>query len=625
MTDHSISVFHYASFMSSIVPESWIVLESAYSLNDRVFLQNLGTILLYAFIGSILSFLLVGATLYGLALSGAMGVINITVVQCFLFASFIVAVDPVAVLAIFQEVGVNDVLYFLVFGESLLNDAVTVVLSNMMKAFLDMDPIPLSQIALGVGSFFTISLGGLSIGIVFGILTALITRTTKHVRVVEPLTILILAYLSFIVAELFHWSGIISMIGCGLVQAQYSFHNISTKSLITVEYFIKMLASIQDAVIFLFLGLELIRANHVWHTGFIMWSLLLCLVYRAITVFSLTFLVNRIERTHPIKYTEQFIMWYGGLRGAVCFALCETITDKFELKPLFMTATFVIIMFTVFVQGITIKPLVNLCNIALKEEIPDTLIGELQIQSWLQKMNEKHFRRWFQNDPMTREQQILQVYHTVTLEEYEEAVRQGVQVRPEQDATQPGAAADRFSLLPEFSGVDQSILRRKKPTSMDGGTMTRQRSILDTLTRNHVSADVNTAADFRNLLKSSSTGHNIFHKRHDPDIVHDQEHDIAAQLSERHARLSRYRSHWRRSNMTSSHMGSDTSGSQLNLAQAGLPRPRLPSLVQPPSVSDNGTVRHRYTSSSSHGSNRHTDAIEMKPFNASNDSLDSAV
>lgn len=71
-----------------------------------------------------------------------------------------------------------------------------------------------------------------------------------------------------------------SCIGCGLVQAHYAFANVSHKSFTTVKYFIKMLSSTSDAIIFLFLGMVLVNDVHEWHTSFVLWVLFLCLVVR---------------------------------------------------------------------------------------------------------------------------------------------------------------------------------------------------------------------------------------------------------------------------------------------------------------------------------------------------------
>ena len=117
----------------------------------------------------------------------------------------------------FSEVGVNDDLYYMVFGESLLNDGVAVVLYTMMNSFAGMtmsgEDIVVVDIVLGVTSFFTIAIGGLVVGILGGLITAVITKYTQEVRVVEPLAILTMAYFSYMMAELFHWSGILSLVG----------------------------------------------------------------------------------------------------------------------------------------------------------------------------------------------------------------------------------------------------------------------------------------------------------------------------------------------------------------------------------------------------------------------------
>ena len=106
-----------------------------------------------------------------------------------------------------MKVGVHDVLFFLVFGESLLNDAVTVVLYNTFKGFQDMPHIAVEQYFLAICAFFTVSLGGVALGIICGFLSCFITKYTQHVRVVEPLAVLSMAYFSYLFAELFHFSG----------------------------------------------------------------------------------------------------------------------------------------------------------------------------------------------------------------------------------------------------------------------------------------------------------------------------------------------------------------------------------------------------------------------------------
>ena len=196
------------------------------------------------------------------------------------FSSLISAVDPVAVLAIFEEIGVNMQLYFLVFGESLLNDGVTVVLYNTMCALGGQAVVEYTQYILAFFSFFTVVFGGLIIGVVVGAVSAFILRFTEHVRVIEPLIVFSTAYYAFILAECIHWSGIISLIGCGLVQKRYAFPNVSKKSYTTVKYGVKTLASFMDCIIFLYLGVVTIEHDQEWHTGFVLWTIVLCTAVR---------------------------------------------------------------------------------------------------------------------------------------------------------------------------------------------------------------------------------------------------------------------------------------------------------------------------------------------------------
>ncbi|KAK2185739.1 hypothetical protein NP493_225g03060 [Ridgeia piscesae] len=345
--------------------------------------------------------------LYFMSMIGMMGTFHISLVHCFVFSSLIVAVDPVAVLAIFQEIGVNNCLYFLIFGESLLNDAVTVVLYNMMNVFNEMKVIPPDQVILGFIAFFTVSLGGLTTGVLFGIMSAILTKRTQHVQVVEPLTIFVFAYTAYLVAELFHFSGIIS--------------------------------STCDSVIFLFLGLSLVQKDRVWHSGFIFTAVGLCLLVRFIVVYFLTFIANRMMRIRPVNIEEQFIMAYGGLRGAVAFSLVAMLDkSKIPHQGLFETATLAIIIFTVFIQGITIKPLVRLLHIkrnsakvvSIFEEINDhmtdhvmagmeVIIGHYGTNSFrviAERLDTHYLQPWLLREPQTKDDHIMELYQKIALQ-----------------------------------------------------------------------------------------------------------------------------------------------------------------------------------------------------------------
>ncbi|KAE8743341.1 hypothetical protein FOCC_FOCC011040, partial [Frankliniella occidentalis] len=417
-----------------------VILESAYSLYNRAFAVNLHTVLLYAIVGTLLNTFTIGLMLYALSEAGAIGrlpvdsgsSVHVTLPDCMVFSALISAVDPVAVLAIFQEVGVNQDLYYLLFGESLLNDAVTVVLYTTMVTFAELPEVHGEQYVLAVLAFFTVSLGGLSLGVVFGLVTALLTRTTEEVRVVEPLAVLGIAYLSYITAELFHFSGIISIIGCGLAQSHYALRNISSKSYTTVN-------STSDAIIFLFLGMVLVSDRHVWHTGFVSWTLFLCLICRFGGVLLLTGLSNMF-RAKKINLQEQFIMGYGGLRGAIAFSLVEML-DEQTVRPrhVMLTTTLVVILFTIFFQGATIKPLVKLLNIeksrdcakTLNEEISDNVLdhmmagieeivgvrGDFYIRRKWEYVDEVYLKRIFLRDA-NKENSLTRLYEKLALTQH---------------------------------------------------------------------------------------------------------------------------------------------------------------------------------------------------------------
>ncbi|CAG9824523.1 unnamed protein product [Phaedon cochleariae] len=151
------------------------------------------------------------ASLWAVGLTGLFSC-DTPLLDMFLFGSLISAVDPVAVLAVFEEIHVNEILYIVVFGESLLNDAVTVVLYHLFESYTEMGltNIVYVDIISGFLNFFVVAIGGTVIGVIWGIATALVTKYTNEVRVIEPIFIFVMAYLAYLNAEIFHMSGILA-------------------------------------------------------------------------------------------------------------------------------------------------------------------------------------------------------------------------------------------------------------------------------------------------------------------------------------------------------------------------------------------------------------------------------
>ncbi|KAM9269507.1 sodium/hydrogen exchanger 2-like [Cariama cristata] len=376
LNDKSPPVMDSDIFFLYLLPP--IVLDAGYFMPSRPFFENIGTILLYAVVGTIWNVFGIGFSLYGICQVKAFRLRDVSLLHNLLFGSLIAAVDPVAVLAVFEEIHVNEKLHILVFGESLLNDAVTVVLYKLFRSFCEMPTIKSVDIFAGVGKFFVVGLGGVLVGLTFGMTAAFTTRFTKDIRVIEPLFVFLYSYLSYLTAEMFHLSGIVAIIACAMGMKRYVEANISLKSHTTVKYFMKMWSSVSDTLIFIFLGVSTIGENHEWNWPYICFTVIFCLIWRALGVLVLTFFVNRFH-VNTITSKDQFIIAYGGLRGAICFSLVFLLPD-FHRKKLFIAATTVVILFTVFVQGMTIRPLVDLLAVKRKRESSPTVGEQIHIR-----------------------------------------------------------------------------------------------------------------------------------------------------------------------------------------------------------------------------------------------------
>uniref|UniRef100_A0AAY4DNW2 Sodium/hydrogen exchanger n=1 Tax=Denticeps clupeoides TaxID=299321 RepID=A0AAY4DNW2_9TELE len=366
------------TFFYYLLPQ--IILDAGYCMPNKLFFSNMGAILVYAVIGTCWNAGAVGISLWGCYEGGAMGHLEIGFLQFLLFGSLLSAVDPVAVIAVFEEVHVNEVLFILVFGESLLNDGVTVVLYNVCDAFVSLGAakINAAEIIKGIISFFVVAFGGALVGVIFAIILCLLTRCTKNIQIIEAGFIFVISYLSYLTAEMLSLSAIMAITFCGVCSQKYINVNMDERSVNTVRYAMKVFANGSETMIFVFLGISAIDpAIWVWNTGFILLTLLFVFVYRIMGVFFLTWFLNK-TRLVPVETIEQVIMSYGGLRGGVAYALATVLDPvKIKEKNLMLCTTFLVIYFTVVLQGVTMKPLVKWLKVKRSAQSELKLIEKL--------------------------------------------------------------------------------------------------------------------------------------------------------------------------------------------------------------------------------------------------------
>eukprot|EP00163_Fabomonas_tropica_P002390 TRINITY_DN11813_c0_g1_i1.p1 TRINITY_DN11813_c0_g1~~TRINITY_DN11813_c0_g1_i1.p1 ORF type:complete len:525 (+),score=120.68 TRINITY_DN11813_c0_g1_i1:55-1629(+) len=341
-----------------------IIFESAYSMKRGNFFANFGIISLLAWGGCIFSSMFTGIMIYVLGQAGAVHKMGAT--ECVIFGSLISATDPVSVISVFQRLKVDRNLNAIVYGESVLNDAVAIVLVRTLEPYLGSETFGVGQFFAAVGMFFLIFGGSFVVGTFFAIACALVLKHTqlRDHPVLESAIFVLFAYLPYMLAEAIGTSGIVSMLFAGIVMAHYAANNLSPQAALLCKEFFAILATILEVFIFLYLGLSLTSVSHHFGVYLAIATIALMLLARAMHVVPLTALVNCFrspnnKKLPPIPKSHTFVLWFAGLRGAIAFALAFSL--KGSLSPsdyeAILSATLIIVMFTVIVFGNFVAPL----------------------------------------------------------------------------------------------------------------------------------------------------------------------------------------------------------------------------------------------------------------------------
>ncbi|XP_017892360.1 sodium/hydrogen exchanger 8 [Ceratina calcarata] len=385
--------FSPTAFFLVLLPP--IIFESGYNLHKGNFFQNIGSILVFAIFGTAISAFVIGAGIYLLGL--AQVAYKLSFVESFAFGSLISAVDPVATVAIFHALDVDPVLNMLVFGESILNDAISIVLTTSVLESNNATTTS-EAIILGLNRFCLMFFASAGIGVVFALISALLL---KHVDLrknpsLEFGLMLVFTYAPYVLAEGIQLSGIMAILFNGIVMSHYTHFNLSTVTQITMQQTMRTLAFIAETCVFAYLGLALFSFRHRFEPALVIWSIILCLIGRAANIFPLAFLVNRF-REHQITRKMMFIMWFSGLRGAISYALSLHLDFSDETRHVIITTTLIIVLFTTLAFGGSTMPLLKFLRAEKKQKNnnsrrkrKDKEISLSKTREWGQTIDSEH-------------------------------------------------------------------------------------------------------------------------------------------------------------------------------------------------------------------------------------------
>lgn len=319
-----------------------IIFEAGYSLKKKDFFANFWSISLFAVFGTIISTFVIGYCIYFVGLMGWVEIDVSSPMEALVFGALISAVDPVATLSIMgnQELHCDQLLYALVFGESVLNDAVAIVLfKTFMEFYSSNEAFSSSTIPTIMVNFTVLSIGSIVVGIGAGLLCSYVCKHTNlHVYPEYEISILFLfAYGCYAFSESIGFSGIMSLFFNGIILSHYNSYNLSINSEITAHTIFKSLAVLCEFFIFLYIGMSIFTGTlkHI-NIFFTILALLFCLLGRVANIFPLSWLANLFRHQRKIPINMQVVMWFAGLRGAIAFAL---------VKFFFFVSSFVVVCF----------------------------------------------------------------------------------------------------------------------------------------------------------------------------------------------------------------------------------------------------------------------------------------
>ena len=429
------SGFHLSDELILFIFHPALIFVSALSLDARTLIKDLLPILVMAIPGMLISAVLVAI--------GLNTFFYLDFLLAFLFGAIISATDPVAVIALFKELGVSKRLTVLVEGESLFNDATAIVLFNIVLGAVIHGESALMDTPTMIYYFSEHFLLGALIGTLIGlVISEMMVRMYHGQQSFVVVASIVAAYLSFIVAEHnFHASGIMSVLATALCIRGIATPRLSGEANHHIETSWDVIALVLNSLLFLLIGLTVDIFAFAIHWQPLIWVILAIFVARMISVYGLIPLTTSLFSLPAINLNSRHMMWWGCSKGTIAIAMALAIPETVIDRGLLLELTLGVVLTSLLMSGPTLKPLMralkidhlnddewlemqqgmaqitNAVNACLNSFSKLHLLGNDMQDSVLQSLTRKIAPT---PETLTEEQQLRQIHlHALNIEERE--------------------------------------------------------------------------------------------------------------------------------------------------------------------------------------------------------------
>lgn len=332
-----------------------LLFESAFHLDFRKLKKDALIISVFATFGVVIAAIVVGFGLYW--------TLGIPFWISLLFAAIISSTDPIAVIAIFKDLGVPKRLLQMLDTESMLNDGTSIIFSKIVLSILSVGFAGESFIWSGANFIYVVA-GAILFGGLVAVGATYLIQRLKNEMLIEVTITLLVAFTTFIVAEQFlKVSGVVATVASGIFLGNIGIQKFSPRIKHFVTEFWEYIAFIANSFVFLLVGLtfgfELLLTNY----PAIIVAYLLVLAGRAVSIYSLSFIHNQFFPDNLIPTAWMHVLNWGGLRGALPIAVILALPETVDYKPELLTITVGVVILSLLINGLSIKPLLRFLKI----------------------------------------------------------------------------------------------------------------------------------------------------------------------------------------------------------------------------------------------------------------------